>query len=151
MGIPTRRRILFLILWIGKRIFLAACLQKWNFHGAYEQKHNGLYRGEYYIFPFAEGIYPAVFFLLLGIYFVPVLCALLYIIPANDKMLSPISALSRQVQAFSLGTEPPEIWESDDEIGELSSSFYRMAVNINQQSMEISKKSGKRQRLITNC
>lgn len=80
------------------------------------------------------------FFLLLGIYFVPVLCALLYIIPANDKMLSPISALSRQVQAFSLGTEPPEIWESDDEIGELSSSFYRMAVNINQQSMEISKK-----------
>ena len=83
------------------------------------------------------------FFLLLGIYFVPVLCALLYIIPANDKMLSPISALSRQVQAFSLGTEPPEIWESDDEIGELSSSFYRMAVNINQQSMEISKKSGK--------
>lgn len=80
------------------------------------------------------------FFLLLVIYFVPVLFALLYIIPANDKMLHPISEFSRQVQAFSLGKEPPKVCESDDEIGELSRSFYKMAVNINQQSTEISQK-----------
>lgn len=80
------------------------------------------------------------FFFLLGIYFVPILFALLYIIPANDKMLQPISDLSQQVQAFSLGTKPPLIRDSDDEIGELSHSFYKMAININQQSLQISEK-----------
>ncbi|MDO4275183.1 MAG: histidine kinase [Eubacteriales bacterium] len=80
------------------------------------------------------------FFFLLGIYFVPILFALLYIIPANDKMLEPISNLSQQVQSFSLGAEPPLICESDDEVGELSHSFYNMAININQQSRKISEK-----------
>lgn len=80
------------------------------------------------------------FVFLLGIYFIPVLLVLLYIIPANDKMLHPISRLCRQVQSFSLGAEPPLICDSDDEIGELSQSFYKMAVNINRQSLEISEK-----------
>lgn len=77
---------------------------------------------------------------LLGIYFIPIILALLYIIPSNDKMLEPIGKLSTQVQGFSLGMQPEQGYDSDDEIGELSRSFYEMAVNINRQSEELSEK-----------
>lgn len=77
---------------------------------------------------------------LLGIYFIPIILALLYIIPSNDKMLEPIGRLSIRVQAFSLGMQPEQVYDSDDEIGELSRSFYEMAVNINRQSDELSEK-----------
>ena len=71
---------------------------------------------------------------------IPILCALLYIVPANDKMLRPISLLRDQVKKFSIGDEPVRFFETEDEIGELSHSFYDMAVNINQQSSELSRK-----------
>ena len=60
--------------------------------------------------------------------------------PANDKMLRPISLLRDQVKKFSIGDEPVQFFETEDEIGELSHSFYDMAVNINQQSSELSRK-----------
>ena len=75
-----------------------------------------------------------------GLYLIPILCALLYIVPANDKMLRPISLLRDQVKKFSIGDEPVQFFETEDEIGELSHSFYDMAVNINQQSSELSRK-----------
>ena len=64
----------------------------------------------------------------------------MYIVPANDKMLRPISLLRDQVKKFSIGDEPVRFFETEDEIGELSHSFYDMAVNINQQSSELSRK-----------
>lgn len=59
---------------------------------------------------------------------------------ANDKMLLPISYLRNQVNEFSIGDEPVQLFDSEDEIGELSRSFYDMAVNINKQSKELSQK-----------
>ena len=55
-------------------------------------------------------------------------------------MLRPISLLRDQVKKFSIGDEPVQFFETEDEIGELSHSFYDMAVNINQQSSELSRK-----------
>ena len=55
-------------------------------------------------------------------------------------MLLPISYLRNQVNEFSIGDEPVQLFDSEDEIGELSRSFYDMAVNINQQSKELSQK-----------
>lgn len=81
--------------------------------------------------------------LLLGVlvlYLIPILCALLYIVPANDKMLQPIRLLQDQVKEFYIGAKPAEVFDSEDEIGELSHSFYEMAVNINRQSQELSQK-----------
>ena len=77
---------------------------------------------------------------LLGLYFIPIVCALLYIVPANDRMLLPIGLLRDQAGDFSIGDKPVQLINSDDEIGELSRSFYDMAVNINQQSRELSQK-----------
>ena len=77
---------------------------------------------------------------LLMLYLIPIICAILYIVPANDKMLLPISYLRNQVNEFSIGDEPVQLFDSEDEIGELSRSFYDMAVNINQQSKELSQK-----------
>lgn len=44
------------------------------------------------------------------------------------------------MKKFSIGDEPVQFFETEDEIGELSHSFYDMAVNINQQSSELSRK-----------
>lgn len=77
---------------------------------------------------------------ILILYFIPILCAILYIVPANDKMLQPIGLLRNQASEYSIGDEPVQLLDSDDELGELSHSFYNMATNINQQAKELSKK-----------
>ena len=78
--------------------------------------------------------------ILLAVYFIPIIIALLCMIPANDKLLKPIGKLSREVQSFSIGMQPSIPYDSDDELGELSHSFFEMAQNINKQSLDLSEK-----------
>lgn len=79
MGIPTRRRILFLILWIGKRIFLAACLQKMEFPWQHTSKSTMVYTvGNITYFHLLKE-FILLFFLLLGILFcTSFVCAFVY-------------------------------------------------------------------------
>ena len=87
----------------------------------------------------------SLFLILLVVYFIPIIVALLCMIPANDKLLQPIRKLSNEVQSFSIGMQPSVQYDSDDEIGELSCSFHKMALNINEQSRVLSEKKEKKQ------
>ena len=74
------------------------------------------------------------FLCLLILYFIPLAAALLYLIPVNEKMLHPIAMLAEQIHTFSLGDNAVNILHTDDEIEDLSLSFHKMTVNINQQA-----------------
>ena len=49
-------------------------------------------------------------------------------------MLHPIAMLAEQIHTFSLGDNAVNILHTDDEIEDLSLSFHKMTVNINQQA-----------------
>lgn len=76
-------------------------------------------------------------FCLLLLYFIPLAAALLYLIPVNERLLHPITLLASQVHDFSLGDSAVEIYQTNDEIEDLSIAFHRMTANINQQANEL--------------
>jgi sensor histidine kinase YesM len=78
--------------------------------------------------------------LLFVIYFVPLLSVSIYLIPVNERLLQPIGELTRNVQDFSLGQQPIQIYATGDEIEDLSRSFQKMSININQQSEALTQK-----------
>lgn len=76
---------------------------------------------------------------LLIFYALPLVIALFYLFPVNEKLLSPLYRLNSLMQGFSIGEIPPAPIPTGDEIEDISHSFQQMAMNINQQAGELSR------------
>lgn len=81
-----------------------------------------------------------IFIVLCAFYFIPLAAVLFYIIPVTDRQLRPIHELTDEVQNFSLGKSPTRLYETGDEIEDLSRSFQNMTLNINEQAHALSLK-----------
>ena len=75
--------------------------------------------------------------ILILLYIFPLVIALFYLFPVNERMLSPLYQLNEGISSFSIGSEIPAPIRSRDEIEDLSRSFQQMALNINNQAAEL--------------